>query len=376
MSVTKIPEKVKFFVWLKAGGRCQYPGCNIPLWRDDLTLQIMNRAYLAHIIGDKPDGPRGDSNLSDKLKADPSNIMLLCDTHHRLVDRDQREQHPADLLQIFKREHEERIERQTAIHASMRTHILLLGTKIGDRRGKVNFEEAREAIKPERYPATESGIRIDLDHLHLNENDPEFWTFSYKQIDRTLERLLDSGSEFSEPVNHLSIFALAPIPVLIYFGKKLGDLVSADIYQRHRSPGGWKWQELSDETFDYSVSGPAKLEKCEQVAIVLSLSGKIHAEEIEQAVGRKLPTYDFTIPYPNVTFLMAKEQLELFRKHWRMLLSKIRESHGIGCEVHIFPAVPAPIAIEMGRAILPHVDPKMVIYNKVDKKEFKQILEI
>jgi len=361
MSVTSIPEKVKLSVWLKAGGRCQYPGCNIPLWRDDLTLLKMNRAYLAHIVGDKPDGPRGDKDLSDKLKADPSNIMLLCDTHHRIIDKVQVKEHPVELLQKFKSEHEERIERQTAIHAAMRTHILLLGTKIGDHRGLVNYEEARDAIMPERYPATESGIRIDLGQLQLNESDPEFWDLACKQINRTLERLQDNGVGSGEPVNHLSIFALAPIPILIYFGRKLGDIVSADIYQRHRSPAGWQWQELLNDTFDYQVSGPTVLEKCEKVVIALSLSGRIHPEEIEKAIGDKLDIYNITIPNPNVTFLKAKEQLELFRKHWRLLLSKIRESHGVECEVHVFPAVPAPIAIEMGRAILPNVDPNMYI---------------
>ena len=98
MSRTTIPTKAQFQVWLRAGGRCEYPGCNQPLWRDSLTLHEMNRAYLAHIVGDRPDGPRGDRADSERLRADASNIMLLCDVHHRLIDSVAVESHPVELL--------------------------------------------------------------------------------------------------------------------------------------------------------------------------------------------------------------------------------------------------------------------------------------
>jgi hypothetical protein len=96
MSVSYIPESVKIRLWWKAAGRCQYEGCNEPLWLDTLTLAEFNSAYIAHIIADKPAGPRGDPELSEKLKSDITNLMLLCDTHHRLVDIADVAGHPVD----------------------------------------------------------------------------------------------------------------------------------------------------------------------------------------------------------------------------------------------------------------------------------------
>lgn len=58
MSSSSIPEKTRVRLWVRASGRCQYAGCNKPLWRDDLTMADMNSAYIAHIIADSPDGPR------------------------------------------------------------------------------------------------------------------------------------------------------------------------------------------------------------------------------------------------------------------------------------------------------------------------------
>lgn len=105
MSVSYIPEKIKILLWGKTAGRCEYRGCNEPLWWDSLTQAEFNTSYIAHIIADKPGGPRGDEILSRKLKNELSNLMLLCDEHHRLIDKVNVEGHPAELLGEMKLEH-------------------------------------------------------------------------------------------------------------------------------------------------------------------------------------------------------------------------------------------------------------------------------
>jgi len=379
MSYTTIPDKVKFQIWLRAGGRCEYRGCNEPLWKDQLTLVAMNRAYLAHIIADSPHGPRGHPVLSNQLKDDPSNIMLLCDTHHRLVDREQIDQHPIDLLRQYKQEHEERVERQTGIQTNLRTHILLFGTQIGDRRGFVNYEQAHETVLPERYPADEVGIRVNLSDIDIDENDPEFWSIVQTTVTKRLQLALGQGiGPSGKPLNHFSIFALAPIPALIVFGAQLGDIISADVYQRHRDTQDWKWKNLRDQDFNYIIIRPdLGVPPSQQIALNLSLSGNINESEIEQAIGQKIPTYKITLVQPHRDFLQAKEQLELFRGEWLNLLSEIREKHGEKCEIHLFPAIPNSIAVEIGRCLFPKVDPTIIVYRLCKKDGcFKRTLTI
>src|SRR5690606_22049159 len=115
MSVSSIPPDVRTRLWGKAAGRCQYRGCNTPLWIDGLTKAEFNSSYLAHIIADKPNGPRGDAVLSPQLSKDISNIMLLCDVHHRLIDKKDVAGHSIELLKEMKAEHEKRIALITAM---------------------------------------------------------------------------------------------------------------------------------------------------------------------------------------------------------------------------------------------------------------------
>jgi hypothetical protein len=35
----KISDDVKLKLWVFSGGRCEFPGCNKPVWRDGLTLK-------------------------------------------------------------------------------------------------------------------------------------------------------------------------------------------------------------------------------------------------------------------------------------------------------------------------------------------------
>jgi hypothetical protein len=65
MSISKIPERTKLLLWGKAGGRCEYDGCNEPLWLDSVTKFEFNAAYIAHIVADKPSGPRGDERKEE-----------------------------------------------------------------------------------------------------------------------------------------------------------------------------------------------------------------------------------------------------------------------------------------------------------------------
>jgi hypothetical protein len=112
---TTIPSRIELELWVKAGGRCQYDGCNEALLIDPLTLKRMNRAYKAHIIADSPNGPRGDQDLSAELAKDIDNLMLLCDPCHRRIDREDVSGHSSERLRLMKRRHEERISRVVSI---------------------------------------------------------------------------------------------------------------------------------------------------------------------------------------------------------------------------------------------------------------------
>ena len=62
---------------------------------------------MAHILGDKVGGPRGDHELPDRYE----NLILLCNTHHQLVDS-QPETYTVERLRGIKGDHERWVEQR------------------------------------------------------------------------------------------------------------------------------------------------------------------------------------------------------------------------------------------------------------------------
>lgn len=382
MSKSKLSAKDTIQVWVLAGGRCQYPACSKALWRDDVSLAKMNAAYLAHIYGDQPGGPRYVAGISEQRAKDPSNFMLLCDVHHRLVDIVDVGGHKPELLFSYKREHEDRIERLTSIQAHRKTHIILMGSRIGDHSGLVSYDQAREAVTANgRWPETDQPICVSIADAPVSDRDKAYWTLVTSTIDQTLARTVSAGvGPTNKPISHLSVFALAPIPALIYFGKALGDIIPADVYQRHRGHEDWTWRNPSPDGFAFHLREPAGevAERAEHthVAVSMAISAPVPDEVISRALGHLPPVYELYVDDKSNRVVQSSDQTELFAVRWRRLLTQIQEDHGPDVRISLFPAIPVSIAVQLGRELLPKGDPRLDVYDKQGESGFVYALTV
>jgi len=360
MSVSSIPERVKVRLWGKAAGRCEYEGCNKPLWLDSLTKAEFNIAYIAHIIADSPDGPRGDVVLSEKLKDDIENLMLMCDEHHRLIDYEDVEGHPVERLQAMKRKHETRIELLTSLSKSKQSHVLLYGANIGQHHAPVSWEKATQAMLPNWYPAEKPAIELSLKRSPFQDHEEGFWEIERDNLQRQFADAVRSKLA-AGLVEHFSIFALAPQPLLMELGRLLSDIPAAEVYQLHREPPDWIWQ-AHPEGFEYILLEPQV--STEKVALNLSLSTTIDNSRIIQVLGDDVAVWTLTIEDPNNDFLKSRKQLSLFRQTFRRILNRIKAVHGQNALLHLFPAVPVAVAVEIGRVWMPKADLPLRIYDQ------------
>ncbi|MHB0914596.1 MAG: SAVED domain-containing protein [Thermoleophilia bacterium] len=367
-----IPKDVQLKLWVNSAGFCEFLGCNSFLLSDGLTLSEANYSNIAHIISWTETGPRGDSKLSPELGADYSNLMLMCKDHAGLIDnKNYVKDYPVDLLKTWKREHEDKVKLLITQYGVEKTNPLVLISKINGQIPEINFDEIKKAVAP-RYPNDEKGILIDLTDFD-SDNDQSLDTLA-RIISEKTQKALESGIVTHRP-QHLSVFALAPIPLLVHLGVCLGDKITADLYQKQRSTQSWEWQEDPNmEDFAFEIIRPKSFQN--KVAVVLSLSGKIHNSEIEPLLVGDHSIYEIMIEKPNRDFLTDRKMLMQFKTIYHRLLAEIRETHGKDCEIHMFPAVPAPIAVTCGQAILPKSDPPIFVYDKKKGGGFEKVLKV
>ena len=371
-----VPQHTRLKLWVKAAGRCEFWGCNEPVWRNNLTLSDGNFGEVAHIIAASPDGPRGNEESAD-LRIDYSNLMLLCQRCHKEIDDDPA-RYSAELLRQWKQEHENRIESQTSHSTEIcKSTVVLFTVKIKDRITPINREAYRNAMFP-KYPVDE-GIVIDRQDFDRNGDEVE-WMVCARYIKRKIRGRVEEGID-QEDVKHFSVFAIGPMPLLMFLGKCIGDTIPANLYQSHRNiedtSQTWSWQAEEPETQTAYIVNPIKVvENSEKVAVILALSDTIGEDKYANFVDDTFSIYEITIENPSPHFLRNPKQLEHFSCEYRKLLNQVQATHGHRCKVFILPAVPVAIAVECGRVLLPTKDPEIFVCEYYDREGFRQVLKI
>ena len=358
MSTTPISSQVRFALVARAGGRCEFKNCNKRIDEDELTRRLSKTGVYAHIVADKPDGPRGDPIRSRQLADKIENLMLLCRTCHERIDGREWARYPETLLLEYKRDHEERVERLLCIDGANRTHVLRFTAPVGTRPVHIARTDAYDAV----LPVCPSGqdVHIDMTNWAVRDDDPSYWQGMAAELSRRVRHhLVDAPNPDCQP---WSVFGIAPIPLLMLLGRDVGDIASVRVFQKHRIPDTWKWQPTAGCGPHFTVERPLAQQTSPDVLLVLSVSGRIAPSVIPPTLTAA-PRWELLARNPDVQFVRAEQQRDEFGVLVRQVIEDIKSSHGPGVRVHVLPAVPVSLAIEFGRRLLPKTDPAILVYD-------------
>jgi hypothetical protein len=355
----KIPASVQLKLWIYSGGRCQL--CNEPVYVDGSTLKEGNWSNIAHIISWSPSGPRGDKVLSKKLEKDFSNLMLMCTKHAKLIDtRPCVTEYPVSRLRDIKADHENRILRLTEITNESKTYALVIQSNIGGNHVEINLKEVLTAITENRMYPKENPFIIDLTG-DVGGGDTEYYSAKATEITNRVRGYLDRFNSLSER-QHISVFPIALMPLLVHLGKELGDKHSIQLFQHQRTPSSWIWTDETEST-NYIVLKPQEIVQSKDVYLKISLSDQIGEDKLQTIPSINQNVYEITIPEPTTRFLKNRSLLPKFDAVYRLVLNEIQVVHGIDCVIHLLLAVPAPIAVQCGLSLLTRKDPTVWAYD-------------
>jgi len=101
-------------------------------------------------------------------------------------------------------------------------------------------------------------------------------------------------------------------------------------------------------------------------ALVLSVSATITPDRIRAIVGDDVCIWSVSVAKPHNDVLKSPQQLSQFRALMRSLLDRIKAAHGQTVPLHIFPAAPVSVAIELGRVRMPKADMPWEVYDQIN----------
>ena len=355
-------EKTVFMIWMRAGGRCQFRGCNRDLLEHLPSATPHKRlGYVAHIVAASPAGPRGDQVRSQLLSKDIRNVMLLCDGCHRTIDSAEHQANYSEALLLeMKRDHEARIKLLTGLGEDRASHVLCYGADIGKQEANLSMDRIGRAMTPERFPASMDPIKIELQGLASRDNDPCFWTTQQQNLRSLFDQRVKPRLERRE-LPHLSVFAIAPQPLLMELGRLLGDIGEHEVRQLHREPAGWRWAE-DGPPIEFVIRRPTSFNGAP--ALILGVSAPISDERITSVLGEDVSIWSIMAAERGVDVMRRKEDLSRFRKEVRAILAEIKAAHGENAIISVFPALPVSAAVEVGRVWMQKADLPLQVYDQ------------
>lgn len=116
-----ISDKDRKILWGRSGNQCAF--CRVPL--------VVNRTALdaesvvgeeCHIISAAATGPRHDPAFPSDQFDLLDNLVLLCATHHKMID-DQQETYTAKVVHSIKSNHEKWVETRLDVKAEPQVHV-------------------------------------------------------------------------------------------------------------------------------------------------------------------------------------------------------------------------------------------------------------
>lgn len=159
----KNPDRKR--LWARSGNQCSFPYCDVELVDEGVADRTLGEE--AHIKGEKEGAARYDSKQSSKERDSYDNLILLCPTHHTLIDSNP-EEFPVNLLIQMKKDHEEQIIKNRNFPKLARELLDLVNVYIPD---ASNFNISQNQENPNTFciPAIEeNGVNTKI---YINKGD-------------------------------------------------------------------------------------------------------------------------------------------------------------------------------------------------------------
>lgn len=176
-------------------------------------------------------------------------------------------------------------------------------------------------------------------------------------------------------VPHLSVFAFARLPLLVYLGSRLDDTVPTELYQRHRHTEQWAWPQRGRRT-TFTHRAPPPQGTAREAVLVVSASATIHPDELPAPL-RRLPVFtvepERAVPGPDV--ITNPRSLASFETTVRRLFADLERDHKQVRRLHLVAAMPVSAAVTLGRCVSWGIHPSLAVYERINST-YNQTMEI
>lgn len=372
MKRPSLPEPVVNWVYARSAGICEFDGCDAVLFKDDRD-HYGYYGYLAHIVAAKAKGPRGDEKLSAILAQSPSNIMLCCDIHHRLIDKVEPDSYPRERLEAMIASRVTWRTNQVKTLAYPVVHALAFIGDIAGRTTAFSQHDARKALlEAQLTPSSERVAEYLLrDSQGGNDvNDPGYWSSFLRafraQILHIHEAVRGHGA-FGTQAEQLAIFPLGNMPAMLLGGWLISEARRVELFSFRRNPGTWirPGRDVTPITFTW-MRPKESLSSAGKVLITLELTTEITDSALSEEL-LSMPRIRILPSVHGIDVVASERSMERYRATcqdaWAYVVDVLKAS-----EVCICALAPAAAVFAFGMKLQSRLHPRIHMYQMAPQK--------
>lgn len=358
-------ESTKRIVMEESHGRCMFSGCGSRLDFDSLSGHRGNFGYMAHNIAASESGPRGVMYLSKNLADEPSNVLLLCDVHHRLVDRIATLDYPASKLQAMR-----------TVHIQLCNNLLNALSYTPVPVYFIPWSVNGQSIEmPDPISISKSlnvfNCRAKHDLTPLDWGVSDSMQNSYEFHKRCSEHIGDCVNQIKAWTKGSSaaVFVLGPTFALIGFGAKFGNKSKLMPMLRYRDASSWMWPGVQPREDAFIIDEPKIDSKHSEVIVSIKLTfpaAMIDStiDHLNQQAQDKLPVINIYPPqsygYGNGAIAHPLEGEKLANR-LKEIFTNLNQMHGIK-KVHLLVCASNAACVYIGQAV-DRFQPEFIVYD-------------
>jgi len=359
--------------------RCQFEGCGEDLRQHLQSGADGNFSYLAHIVAASPDGPRGDPDGSKELVDDPSNILLMCDKCHRLIDRIAPDEFNAERLRQMREKHIVEVNRLLDGLRFPAAQALVIGGNIAGQYSQVDTAAVAAAMRSQKLRPSGPPQVFFRNGAHQGNNvTPHYWSSLFEQLGTdlpALRRFLNGDARGGMTPENICVFPLHNTSILVLAGRVVGEGRSINIFQfdRDASQGAparqWSWPDAGQPPDDkYRIEADAaKQGETTDAALLVYLTATIPTAELPEPFQcdgiSAMPTVTLTVDKPTYSSISHPDDVRLFGAavgEALRILSDVWRAQ----RIHVVVIAPVSACFRLGQKLQARNQPVIRLYER------------
>jgi hypothetical protein len=345
-------------------GRCMFTGCGEKLDYDVITGTTGNYSYLAHNVASSEQGARGIAVLSEKLSNEPVNVLLLCDKHHRLIDKVAASDYTASTLSAMRKEF--CIVANSLLdglkYEPIPVYAVLWPVNSQTVSSPTYLQIANSLSKMKSRMHEQLNILSDNEEL-LRSSPDVLWQLMPITIENASNKIIQQIKNHGYKA---ALFGFGPMSALIGLGAKLGNKSSITPMLRHREGGQWSWPSNIASGKFYKIEGLEDLTERSDFVInivltaepqsLLTASEAVCAENNAQIITIRANSClmgNGAIPHPDDGVAFTAEL--------QSILHKLQSDYGAKT-IHLFACASNAASVFIGQAYDTH-HPEVIVYD-------------